>query len=320
MYECYRFRVLLILFSIGCHPIAFALESTDATDALRFACHACNFPEYVSPTSDCWDSDLSAAAHEIDFAHLDESLVVRGQSEESSQGGSDLAALAQNPVASLAAFPVQSNWNFGNGVNDRTQYVGLFQPVLPWKLGEDWNLITRMIVPFVNTPDGLNSNTHGLGDTQGQFFFSPNTEGQFIWGAGPMVIYPTASDPTLGFGEWAVGVNTVGLISTGKVVAGALLTQAWGTEGNTAPFLLQPFFNYNFQKGYFLNVSGEAAADWELPEDSRWSFPFGAGVGRTFAIAGQPLTISTRFAPYLEAPSGGPNWQFRFVVSFLFPK
>ncbi|MCC7084843.1 MAG: hypothetical protein IT427_07540 [Pirellulales bacterium] len=151
-----------------------------------------------------------------------------------------------------------------------------------------------MIVPFVNTPEGLDSNTHWLGDTQGQFFFSPKTEGPFIWGVGPMVVYPTASDPALGFGEWAYGMNVVGLISTGKIVSGALVTQAWGVDDNTAPFLLQPFFNYNFQKGYFISVSGEASADWNVPDESRWLFPFGAGVGRTFRLAGQPLTVSTR--------------------------
>lgn len=267
-----------------------------------------------------WDITQPTFSHEIDFEHFAEPLTVRGQSGGDSGGGGNLAAEAQNPVANLASVPLQSNWNFGIGPEDRTQYSGLLQPVVPWKLGENWNLITRMIVPFINTPVGFDDNTHGLGDTQGQFFFSPNPKGKFIWGAGPMVIYPTASDPALGFGEWAAGFDAVGLISTGKIVAGALITQAWGVNADTAPFLIQPFFNYNFEKGYFINFSGEANADWEQPAESRWTFPLGIGPGRTFALAGQPLTLSTRFAPYLESPPGGPDWQFRFVASFLFPK
>lgn len=99
-----------------------------------------------------------------------------------------------------------------------------------------------------------------------------------------------------------------------------MITQTWGIDGNTTPFLLQPFFNYNFGKGYFINVSGEIAADWALPEEQRWSIPFGAGFGRTFPILGQAMTLQTRFAPYLESPDGGPDWQFRFNAAFLFPK
>lgn len=274
-------------------------------------CDICSISQYLSEP---------AAAATIGFASSDYPRVVRGQSDSGSSGGGDLAAAAQNPVANLAAFPLQSNWNFGIGPQQRTQYVGLFQPVIPWKLGDDWNLITRAIVPFVNAPVGFDSNADGLGDSQGQFFFTPNTDSKFIWGVGPLVVFPTASDPALGFGEWAVGLDAVGLVSTGRIVAGALITQAWGVDGNNSPFLVQPFFNYNFQKGYFVNASGEARADWELPKGSRWLFPLGAGVGRTFAIAGQPLTLSTRFAPYLESPAGGPEWQFRFLVSFLYPK
>ncbi|MHC4403432.1 MAG: hypothetical protein ACYTG0_27560 [Planctomycetota bacterium] len=117
-----------------------------------------------------------------------------------------------------------------------------------------------------------------------------------------------------------MGVTGVALISQGRIVAGSLLQQIWGVEGNTEPFLIQPFLNYNFQKGWFVQVSGEANADWERPSSSRWSFPFGPGIGRTFPLAGQPMTVVARFAPYLAKPDGGPDWQFRLQVALLFPK
>jgi len=244
--------------------------------------------------------------------------VVQGQSSDG--GGGGLAQAAQNPIASLASFPLQSNWSFNTGPNDRTQYIGLFQPVVPWKLSEDWNLITRLIVPFENVPVGATEDSAGLGDTQGQLYFVPNTESSFIWGIGPHVLFPSATDSALGFGEWGAGFNAVGLITKSRIVAGTLISQLWSVEGTTKPFLVQPFFNYNFNGGWFINNSGEASADWERPADSRWLFPFGIGPGRTFAIAGQPLTLSTRFAPYLVSPPGGPDWQFRFLVSFLYPR
>lgn len=133
----------------------------------------------------------------------------------------NLAQQAQNPVADLAVFPLQSNWDFGVGPEDRTRYVGLFQPVVPWELGEDWTLISRLIMPFINTPIDADSNVHGLGDSLLQFYFSPKSTGKFIWGVGPNVLMPTRSSPELGFGDWGVGVDAVGLISDGPIVAGA---------------------------------------------------------------------------------------------------
>ena len=247
-------------------------------------------------------------------------LLVQGSDAQSSGGGGDLAAKSQNPISDLVSLPLQSNWDYGINPRSRTRYVGNLQPVVPVKLNDDWNLINRIVVPFVNVPVGPDMRSHGIGDMIGEFFFSPRDPGAVIWGIGPAVLIPTASDPTLGIQEWGAGVNFVALVSQGPVVAGALMFQIWGVEGTTKPFLFQPFFNYNLPRGWYLNVSGEATADWELPSDSRWTFPLGAGVGRVFPIFGQPLNVSVRFAPFLERPTGGPDWQFRLSVTMLFPK
>ena len=114
--------------------------------------------------------------------------------------------------------------------------------------------------------------------------------------------------------------NGVVLFNRGQIVTGVLISQVWSVDGTTKPFLAQPFFNYNLPEGWFVSVSGEATADWELPSNRRWSFPLGAGVGRVCKILGQPVNISTRFAGYVEKPPGGPDWQFRLSVSYLFPK
>lgn len=237
-----------------------------------------------------------------------------------SAGGGDLASKSQNPISDLVSLPLQNNWDFGLNPGEQTRYIGNLQPVVPVKLNENWNLVNRVIVPFVNVPIGVDDRERGIGDMIGQFYFSPRNAGPLIWGVGPAVLFPTASDPVLGFGEWGAGVNAVALVSHGPIVAGALLFQIWSFEGSTEPFLFQPFFNYNLQHGWFINVSGEANADWSLPDESRWSFPLGAGLGRVFPVFGQPMNISVRFAPYLEQPPGGPDWQLRLAVTLLFPK
>jgi len=172
----------------------------------------------------------------------------------------------------------------------------------------------------VNSPIGPDLRSDGIGDTTAQFFFAPSNPGKLIWGVGPSFILPTASDPTLGVQEWGAGVNAVALISENPIVAGVLFNQVYSFGGSTKPMLIQPFFNYNLPEGWFVSLSGEANADWEKTIQNRWSVLGGPGFGRVFPFLGQPMNVSTRFAPYLEKPTGGADWQFRFQAVLLFPR
>jgi hypothetical protein len=99
----------------------------------------------------------------------------------------ELVKQTQNLVADLISVPLQNNFNFGTGSRNRTVWVGNIQPVIPIKLGDDWNLITRTIMPIINQPSlfpGTGSAT-GLGDINPTFFFSPAKPGELIWGVGP---------------------------------------------------------------------------------------------------------------------------------------
>jgi hypothetical protein len=50
---------------------------------------------------------------------------------------------------SLISLPLQNNTNFGVGPGDDVQNVLNIQPVVPLRLSEDWNLITRTIAPVI---------------------------------------------------------------------------------------------------------------------------------------------------------------------------
>ncbi|WP_417847937.1 hypothetical protein [Thalassoglobus sp.] len=253
-------------------------------------------------------------------------LIVRGQSPSSGGGaGANAGQQAQNPIASLVSLPYQSNWAFGNGPEERTQYFGLLQPVLPLSISEEFTLITRPIIPFVNSPVGATENENGLGDIQWENILVPKPpEGSpWMWGAGVDITAPTASDPALGRGLWAVGPAFVLVYSQSPVVGGFLVTQSFSEGGVYKPFFFQPFFNYNFTEGilkeWFINVSGEFQADWEAPSDSRWNNVLGVGPGKNMKIFGQPTQLRTRFGRYLDSPTDA-DWQFQFQINFLFPK
>src|SRR5262249_7828416 len=68
------------------------------------------------------------------------------------QQGEDLREAAQNPIADLISLPFQNNTNFDIGRSDNTQNVLNIQPVYPTHLNQNWNLITRPILPVISQP------------------------------------------------------------------------------------------------------------------------------------------------------------------------
>jgi hypothetical protein len=90
---------------------------------------------------------LTAIAPEVFAAQKGDGLIEPGEDEIA-----ELARAAQNPVASMISLPFQSNTDFNFGPLDKTQSVLNVQPVIPFDLNDNWNLITRTIVPFVSMP------------------------------------------------------------------------------------------------------------------------------------------------------------------------
>ena len=254
------------------------------------------------------------------------------------QDESELAKKTQNPVADLISVPLQSNFNFGAGSKDKMIYILNVQPVIPIKIAEDWNLITRVITPIINQPSlfpGVGSAT-GLGDINPSFFLSPAKPGEVIWGIGPTMTLPTASDQLLGSGKWSMGPAGVALTIQGPWVIGALLNNQWSFAGwgdkavNT--MLLQPIMNYNLPGGWYLTSSPIITANWKADKAGDvWTVPLGGGVGKLFRLGdilplqGNPiakLPINTQLGAYgnVAKPEFGPDWQLRFQIQFLFPK
>jgi hypothetical protein len=247
-----------------------------------------------------------------------------GGSAEATQ--EELAKAAQNPVANLISVPFQNNFNFGVGPNDATQWILNVQPVIPISLSEDWNLITRTILPIINQPSpapGVPS-AFGLGDINPTFFLSPAKSGKLIWGVGPTLTFPTATDAMLGAGKWSAGPAAVALTMQGHWVIGALANQQWSYAGwgekNVSAMLIQPFINYNFSHGWYVTTSPIITADWNANRGDKWTVPIGGGVGKIIRLGKLPLNAQLAAYYNVVTPDNGADWQLRFQVQFLFPK
>src|SRR3954469_2412030 len=64
----------------------------------------------------------------------------------------ELAKQLSNPISSLVSVPFQFNWEQNVGPTDATRFVLNVQPVMPFTMTQDWNLIVRIIAPLVSQP------------------------------------------------------------------------------------------------------------------------------------------------------------------------
>jgi hypothetical protein len=250
---------------------------------------------------------------------------VTGTATPAASSEADLAKQLANPVASLISVPLQANWDFGIGVNDAYRFTLNVQPVVPLSLNDDWNLIIRTILPVIDaeSPAPGIDDVSGLGDTVQSFFFSPKEPvNGWILAAGPVALWPTATDTQLGSEQWGAGPTVLGLKQTGPWTYGLLANHLWSyagdqDRGDVNVTFLQPFCSYITSTKTTFTLNSESTYDWE---NEQWTVPLNVIVSQMFRIGSQPMQASLGGRYYVETPDGGPEWGVRAVLTFLFPK
>jgi len=282
--------------------------------------------------------------------------------DDAADAGSEqeLAEKLQNPVSDLISVPLQSNFDFGGGVDlpsfgrpgllqrllprgparlaarvlrfalrdepvrdQAFRYTLNIQPVLPIHLNDEWNLISRTILPVLYQKDVLgDTDQGGLGDTLQSFFLSPKSSKPFVWGAGPVFLFPTATDDVLGAERWGMGPTGVILRQDGPWTYGILANHIWSfardddrKEINTT--FLQPFVSYTFKTATTLSFNTESTYDWA---GHQWTVPLNAGVSQLVRIGKLPVSLGVNGRYWVEKPDAAPDWGIRFTMTFLFPK
>lgn len=240
----------------------------------------------------------------------------------------ELAKKLANPVANLISVPLQYNYDENYGPNEEGHVHRLnIQPVIPFSLNDQWNIITRTIVPLIDQQDvplkGMDET--GLGDIVASQFFSPKepTERGWIWGVGPVWLLPSASDKTLGGEKWGLGPTAVVLKQQGAWTVGMLANHIWSMAGDddradiNATFI-QPFVSYITRTKTTFSILTESTYDWEAEQ---WSVPVIAQVAQLFKIGPQILQFSVGAKYWAESPDNGPeDWGARAQLTLLFPK
>lgn len=249
-------------------------------------------------------------------------------------GGSSDADLAQklsNPVASLISVPFQFNYDQGLGPGEDGHRLTMnLQPVVPVSISDDWNMISRTILPTERQVgvSARGDDEFGLGDTTQSLFFSPKapTAGGTIWGVGPAFLLPTATDAKLGAKKWAMGPTLVVLRQSHGITYGLLTNQLWsiasvGGYRDRPPLsslFLQPFVSYTTPTAWTYGVNLESTYDWHAREAS---VPINFTVAKLTKSAGMPISLTGGVRYWLHGADAGPHgWGFRAVVTLLFPR
>jgi len=241
-----------------------------------------------------------------------------------------------NPVSSLWSLNFQNNFIFSEGSpsdRQRWSYNLNFQPVLPIRLTENWNLITRPVFPVlagVDVPErsagGVSwTEKNGLGDIAVLSLLSPNSGTGFLWGVGPTFIFPTASETALGQGKWQAGPAAVALYLGKQWIFGVLAQQWWSFAGDssrrdTSQANFQYFLQYILPEHWQVGMSPNVTVDWKASGGNQLNFPIGLGVGKLFKFGKLPVKFTLEFDYSVVKPDDfSQRWLIRFQMIPVLP-
>ena len=218
------------------------------------------FAQAGTPESDQKKPPHCAALEQDLFIDLKE-VVKAGCTPSEAQ----LAKLMDNPVGNLIAAPIQYDYIQFEGPRTETKVMHKLQimPTFPISLGSDWNLINRVVFPFISAPVNKGFGNY-FGMAPGSILSDPgfpsvlsdpydrttgfsdltyiglvaskkplkieSTGGAIIWGAGATSMFPTASEDVLGTGKYSLGPSAV-VGYLGKEWMFGIFPQHWWSVG-----------------------------------------------------------------------------------------
>ena len=261
------------------------------------------------------------------LASLSCSNLAYGQGD-GSQNKEALAKKLSNPVAALISAPIQYNFDENIGADDKGSRTTVnIQPVIPFSISENWNLISRTILPLIDQ-ENIHSNAgtqSGVGDIVQSVFFSPKapTNNGWILGAGPVLLLPTGSDDKLTADKVGLGPTAVALKQQGPWTYGALGNHIWSVGGRSdradvnATFL-QPFLVYTTRSATTYALNTESTYDWE---SKQWAVPVNFTVTQMVKVGGQLISVGGGVRYWAKSTNNGPEGVgIRLMFTMLFPK
>jgi hypothetical protein len=255
-------------------------------------------------------------------------IAAAAEPEENEQSLSEVNKQLTNPVSRIWSLTFQfNNFILENGHWNNNM---LFQPVLPISLTEDWNLISRPVIPlYQSVPHPIGPSrfrqTTAFGDIIDVEMLSPAHADPWLLGLGPTFIFPSATSMFSGQGKYQIGPGgVIGYLSE-KYIVGVFPQQWWSVSGGDRPPVsqlnLQPFASYFLAEGWSVGYSGNILANWHTDSGERWTVPIGLAISKVVKFGKLPVRIALAGQYMPVHPSEfGQEWNVQLVVSPVIPK
>jgi len=288
----------------------------------------------------------TALAHEADpHPHAEDSQAGDTKYKHPEHGTlGDIGAKLANPLGDVWALNMSFNMPafYDGDVNTGDPQLGatlLFQPILPIPLhgtGDgEWRLGTRPVIPIIFSepiPTGFDDFDHkgGIGDIQLPLLLNlpDRYAGNFLLGAGPVALFPTATDDALGKDQWALGPAVVLGYKNKLLTAGIFPNYFWkvgssGQDGDT-PDVNQGSLLYfcivNLPNAWQVGFNPTITYNHQADSGNKWNVPVGLFVGKTIKIGKVPVNIKAGLEYSVVSPDAfGQRAQFRFQITPVIP-
>ena len=271
-----------------------------------------------------------------------------------------MSALMDNPLGNVAMWFTQyDSYRMENPANGKEAIQGNVMGIIqfPKRLNDNWNLINRIIYNVASAPidvddigtfdpstppggglqppsgmipapiDLFEGRTTDWGDTYYNGLFSPSKgikmgDGNFLWGAGFDLGFPTASEDILGTGKYLAGPSALGVYMGPKWKFGALVQHFWDVGGDDDRddvnlTNLQYFIFYSLSETVSIGAAPVVLANWEQSDsDNKFTVPIGIGINRTFQLGKVPVRIGVEafYSAIQPADVIGSKWSWRFYI------
>jgi hypothetical protein len=235
------------------------------------------------------------------------------------QSSDEIAKKLANPVASMISLPFQNNFDFNIQPNSGFKWTMNVQPVIPFSLSKEWNLLSRTILPVTSQSNVIgNTSQTGIHDASVSLFLSPTAPG-IIWGVGPVINVPIGTPDEFASKKWGIGPTFAVLIQESKLTIGTLFSHLWSFAGSdTRPDFslsyLQPFITQNFAGGWGISLSSEMSSEWKTNTTTGALILMGLKVTK---IGGQNMSFALG-PKYYFGNSYKPDFGIRASVTFVF--